>query len=232
MNKYFVSFCEWNGELWSNLGLHVLLRGGGDWRRVTTCLRCSLIIHLHLAWIGKDWRWLTGINESKTKLYTFWLEYKLDFDPFFVKFFFYTCTHFIMLIFWNLPTCWDSCTGCSELGYQVLSWQGWTRTLVEQVPTQTAALQTEGWGLRCLSIQASPLPWLESEKKKESNIWVLFLLALCPNRNVCFLLHFKQKLCKLLLLLLIFRRIRGTVMFKFKLNGALNKNNDSKEQFK
>lgn len=66
-------------------------------------------------------------------------------------------------LLWEVPTCWGLCRDCSGPGCLVLWWQRRTRTLVELVQTQTAALQTEDSGLRCLLSQASPLPLLESE---------------------------------------------------------------------
>lgn len=46
-------------------------------------------------------------------------------------------------VFLVVLTCWGLCRDCSELGWLVSWWKGWTHTLVELVLTQTAALQTE-----------------------------------------------------------------------------------------
>lgn len=70
-------------------------------------------------------------------------------------------------VLWEVPTCWGLCRDCSGPGCLVLWWQRRTRTLVELAQTQTAALQTEDSGLRCLLSQASPLPLLESEQRQK-----------------------------------------------------------------
>lgn len=109
----------------------------------------------YVGWLHSTWHNTELCNRSERKVFKSTVLHSKYSHP--------VCLRTGRALLWEVPTCWGLCRDCSGPGCLVLWWQRRTRTLVELVQTQTAALQTEDSGLRCLLSQASPLPLLESE---------------------------------------------------------------------